>query len=281
MPLESQSKAHVSDSNAPSAAVEFKMTAMAEMCAVSAGAGKTFVARKPGSVTEASVPALSHLPAIDLSDEKDPGSVPRYLPFSFTSLCSFMPPGKSEQLDASGVARPHGPDDNGERSSLRYGVPTAPPGIDHIDYLVTARSVSFEYDEKYGHNSLPSMAAKILWYYENEKSHAPNDIKNLSACKGNKYGENFGNWLAGAVGECLDLPKWMLTAGAGLYQVYSGTSDWSYISTFFDDPRDFHFIENGADWARSSINRIDRYLDRKRIRITARLVETLHDLPTL
>lgn len=199
--------------------------------------------------------------------------------FSLEHLMATMPAscGKSVKPFSNCVFQSEKEQTPPAHEGLHYGVPVAPPGINHIDYLVTARHVSSEYDEKYGRNSLMSFAAKMLWYYENEKSHAPNDIKNLTACKGNKYSENFGNWLAGAVGECLEIPKWLLTAGAGLYQVYSGTSDWSYVKTFFDDPRDFHFIEEGADWARSSINRIDSYLGRKTARVSARLVESVRD----
>jgi|GEM_PF-782817 len=139
-----------------------------------------------------------------------------------------------------------------------YDLPAVPKGIQPVDFLLRARLASKNIEDTYGKDSISCLAAKIAWYYETEKSNGANDIKNLKQCKGNPAGENFGNWLAGAVGECLEIPSWMLVGGAGLYQVYSGTSDISYFDSFFDDPKDTKYIRAGVDWARKSIDRIDR-----------------------
>jgi hypothetical protein len=36
-----------------------------------------------------------------------------------------------------------------------------------------------------------------------------------------------------------------LKIGGGLYQIYSGTSKWAYISSYFDDPADAIAITSG------------------------------------
>lgn len=41
--------------------------------------------------------------------------------------------------------------------------------------------------------------------------------------------------------------KITLCAGAGMYQIYSGTSKWEYIKSYFDDPRDTKYIKIGYD----------------------------------
>ena len=40
-------------------------------------------------------------------------------------------------------------------------------------------------------------------------------------------------------------PDYILRAGAGVYQIYSGTSKWSFWWTLYDDPRDSSMIEYG------------------------------------
>lgn len=48
---------------------------------------------------------------------------------------------------------------------------------------------------------------------------------------------DLGNIHFGYVGSVIF--KWeTLCIGAGIYQIYSGTSSWKYWFTFFDDPRD-------------------------------------------
>ncbi|MFC7395276.1 hypothetical protein [Scopulibacillus cellulosilyticus] len=38
----------------------------------------------------------------------------------------------------------------------------------------------------------------------------------------------------------------VLKSAAGMYQVYSGTSEWKFISSYFDDPKDSKAIADGC-----------------------------------
>lgn len=54
-----------------------------------------------------------------------------------------------------------------------------------------------------------------------------------------------GNIHFGYVGSVLfSMPT--LCTGAGIYQIYSGTSQWKYIKSYFDDPRDSLCIKLGV-----------------------------------
>ena len=60
--------------------------------------------------------------------------------------------------------------------------------------------------------------------------------------------EDIGNIHFGYVGSVVFSLKTLFT-GSGLYQIYSGRSDWRYWSTFFDQPRDiFCIIWGNALW---------------------------------
>lgn len=61
-----------------------------------------------------------------------------------------------------------------------------------------------------------------------------------------KLSDDIGNIHFGYVGSVL-FRKTTLCAGAGMYQIYSGTSDWKYISSYFDDPRDSKAIKLGVE----------------------------------
>lgn len=64
-----------------------------------------------------------------------------------------------------------------------------------------------------------------------------------------KTGEYIGNHHFGFMGHHAGYSLNYLKIGAGLYQIYSGTSEWSYISSYFDDPRDSAAIQQGyKDW---------------------------------
>jgi Bacterial toxin 44 len=65
--------------------------------------------------------------------------------------------------------------------------------------------------------------------------------------KGNSVYENFGNFNAGIAAK---VNSWIptvevLQAGAGVYQVKSGTHEFGWWRTFFDDPRDSAWIDRG------------------------------------
>lgn len=85
------------------------------------------------------------------------------------------------------------------------------------------------------------------------KTGARVDVKN-SVFKGNFYytynGElyrrdDLGNIYFGYAGKVFQYSDTFLKAGAGAYQVKSGTSSLSYISTWGDDPRDSQMIGIG------------------------------------
>lgn len=60
-----------------------------------------------------------------------------------------------------------------------------------------------------------------------------------------RTGEYIGNHHFGFMGRHLGYSLTALKIGAGIYQIVSGTSDWSYMSHYFDDPRDAAAIESG------------------------------------
>lgn len=61
---------------------------------------------------------------------------------------------------------------------------------------------------------------------------------------GTYTGEQIGNMHYGTVGKFLFKENTLLIA-AGVYQIISGTWDWSYFSSYFDDPADQDSIING------------------------------------
>ncbi|MGV8145620.1 MAG: polymorphic toxin type 44 domain-containing protein [Alkaliphilus sp.] len=60
-----------------------------------------------------------------------------------------------------------------------------------------------------------------------------------------KTGEYIGNYHYGYMGKHAGYALWYLRAGAGFYQVYRRTSDWRFIKSYFDDPRDQEAIIKG------------------------------------
>jgi hypothetical protein len=57
--------------------------------------------------------------------------------------------------------------------------------------------------------------------------------------------DDFGNITFGIAAAAYGFPEEFALAGAGFYQVYSGTSNWSFISSYFDDPNDSEMISLG------------------------------------
>jgi len=62
--------------------------------------------------------------------------------------------------------------------------------------------------------------------------------------KNRKY-ENFGNYHFGYAAAAYGIPRGIGKFGAGMYQLKSGTSSWSYWDSFFDDPNDQKWIDEG------------------------------------
>ncbi|MDP3445873.1 MAG: polymorphic toxin type 44 domain-containing protein, partial [Ignavibacteria bacterium] len=60
--------------------------------------------------------------------------------------------------------------------------------------------------------------------------------------------DDFGNITFGVAAVAYGFPIDFSKAGAGFYQILSGTSEWSYISSYFDAPRDQEMIERGIQY---------------------------------
>jgi len=60
-----------------------------------------------------------------------------------------------------------------------------------------------------------------------------------------RSGEYIGNHHFGAMGRHVGFELNFLKAGAGFYQIVSDTSNWSFIKSFFDDPKDQEAINSG------------------------------------
>ncbi len=60
-----------------------------------------------------------------------------------------------------------------------------------------------------------------------------------------RTGEYIGNHHFGYMGQHCGFAQSYLKFGAGLYQIVSGTSDWSFMSSYFDDPKDSAAIDDG------------------------------------
>ncbi|MYY44009.1 polymorphic toxin type 44 domain-containing protein [Elizabethkingia anophelis] len=103
--------------------------------------------------------------------------------------------------------------------------------------------------------------ARLKEFYDLVKSGGPYDLKqkkksNFSYKKlgrevsaiynGQAFGaEDFGNYNFGIAAKAYGFSLNFARAGAGLYQIYSFTSNIKWISTYFDDPRDSMMIKRG------------------------------------
>lgn len=61
-------------------------------------------------------------------------------------------------------------------------------------------------------------------------------------------GEDFGNLHFGYQGKACGFTDFELKAGAGAYQIWSGTGQWEWIKTYFDDPNDQKWIQVGINY---------------------------------
>ncbi|UHA74523.1 RHS repeat-associated core domain-containing protein [Paenibacillus sp. 481] len=97
-------------------------------------------------------------------------------------------------------------------------------------------------------------ATKLKKFWSLVETGSRVDVKN-SHFKGHQFytydselyrRDDLGNIFFGYAGKVFGYSDSFLTAGAGGYQIYSGTSQWSYYSTWFDDPRDSAMIGVGV-----------------------------------
>lgn len=84
---------------------------------------------------------------------------------------------------------------------------------------------------------------KGLWFKGRVESGGEWDYKQ----NGGEY-EDIGNFNYGVTGSALGFSETTLKAGAGVYQVYSGTSDISFYDSWGDDPVDQEYIQQGIDY---------------------------------
>lgn len=98
-------------------------------------------------------------------------------------------------------------------------------------------------------NEFISKNLSIVEFVEHVRSGGFFDYKQL----GNEY-ENFGNFHFGVVGRAAGLSPRFLKFGAGMYQLYQDLTvsnrsiHWENWGTFFDDPIDQYWIQQGIDY---------------------------------
>lgn len=68
-----------------------------------------------------------------------------------------------------------------------------------------------------------------------------------------RSGEQIGNEHYGYMGKGLGYGSTTLKTAAGLYQIVSGTSSWSFYTSYFDDPADTVAINEGINWYLSGV----------------------------
>ena len=85
---------------------------------------------------------------------------------------------------------------------------------------------------------------KGMWFKDQVKSGGPWDCKS----GGHPEMEHVGNFNYGATGKALDFTDELLKGLAGGYQVFNGPRDWSFWSSWGDDPIDQFYINQGTDW---------------------------------
>jgi hypothetical protein len=95
-------------------------------------------------------------------------------------------------------------------------------------------------------------AYRLSIFYAFVKSGGPWDLKQFLGTKTKylfkdtyKTGEYIGNHHYGYMGKAIGFTDYVLKLAAGMYQVYSGTSEWSYIFHYYDDPADQNAINDG------------------------------------
>lgn len=122
------------------------------------------------------------------------------------------------------------------------------------DVTLQLNSLMSEFEADYKDNS-ENPIMKIYTFYKLVKTGGRVDVKNSDLKDSSYYiysGElyrrdDLGNIYFGYAGKVFGYDDTFLKTGVGLYQIYSGTSEWQYISSYFDDPRDSLMIQVGID----------------------------------
>lgn len=108
-------------------------------------------------------------------------------------------------------------------------------------------------DTKREDGTVAANTYRLTIFYELVKTGGYWDLKQELGTKNkyqfkdtNKTGEYIGNHHYGYMGRALGFSNTVLKAAAGMYQVKSETSDWKFISSYFDDPADQKAINSGV-----------------------------------
>ena len=135
-----------------------------------------------------------------------------------------------------------------DENGLRYQV---------FDLMPEAREHAYKMLEIYGDNVLGTgFNLCVVYFVDRVKTGGAWDYKQFLG-SGNHYfipevnenmtGECIGNFHYGYVGKSV-FSSTLLLSAAGLYQIYSGTSQWSWFASYFDDPVDQQNIQWGINW---------------------------------
>ncbi|BCS89554.1 polymorphic toxin type 44 domain-containing protein [Pseudodesulfovibrio sediminis] len=135
---------------------------------------------------------------------------------------------------------------------------TVPPGVDLAANISEARRVAKECEAKArkivsqsaGHYSSEkaveylTFGFKCKWIYDNFAAGMRYDYKK----DGHPEYEDFGNYHYGLYTRAMGINVTLAQAAAGAWQIKRGTSDWSFVDTWFDDPRDNRRIREGQQY---------------------------------
>lgn len=119
--------------------------------------------------------------------------------------------------------------------------------------LKTANSIKKSYNQyKKSRGITFANSYRLSIFYTLVKSNGAWDLKRTLGTKSKytfmgtkKTGEYIGNHHYGYMGKAIEFSNTVLKIAAGMYQIYSGTSKWKYISSYFDDPVDQKAITKG------------------------------------
>lgn len=119
-------------------------------------------------------------------------------------------------------------------SALNYIFTYPQDFIDYMTYFINQVKGGGPWDLKYeGHG-----------YSKGELNNMESAVFN-----GEEYRrDDFGNITFGIAAAAYGFPIEFAKTGAGLYQLYKQNSEWSYISSYFDDPQDSQMIELGYNY---------------------------------
>lgn len=150
---------------------------------------------------------------------------------------------------------------NHAKELFKYGTKLIDKAIIRRSLFKTIKNISRAY------------ANMCKYFYKKVKTKGDWDLKNNKSWglkKGYRYKYNkkyfrhddIGNIHFGFVGSVL-FPTRVLQAGAGAYQIYSGTSSYKFVFSYFDDPEDTKMIKYGSNIFKSSeMTTINEYLCR-------------------